>query len=175
MGHLKKYAIPFAGLKPGTHHFEFELGDSFFKEFEHSEITEGAIRADLTLIRQSTMMILDFTISGSFDVNCDRCAIPCSLPVSGRQQLVVKLGAPDGTEVDGEVITLPLTESEIDLAPYLFEYVNLSLPAKRVACEILNDDSICDKEMIKKLEQLSAKPDDTTDERWDKLKNFKIN
>ncbi|MCC7301707.1 MAG: DUF177 domain-containing protein [Bacteroidia bacterium] len=174
MGLGKKYVLPFAGLKPGTHRFEFELGNSFFEAFHTPEIREGELVADLELIRQSTMLVLNFTISGTFRTQCDRCGIPCTLPVNGEHQLVVKLGGDETREEDGEIIALPASESEIDLAPYLNEYVQLSLPVRKVACEVLNDESLCDREMISKLEEFGARDDEGRDERWDKLKSIKI-
>lgn len=174
MGLGKKYMVPFAGLKPGTHHFEFELEDAFFKAYDVPEVKEGRMMADLQLIRQSTMLVLEFTISGTFKTECDRCGIPCTLPVEGTQQLIVKLGD-DESNSDGEVISLPSSEAEIDIAPYLQEYVQLSLPVRKVACEVLEDDSLCDREMLKKLEKFSeGEEEKKADERWDKLKNIKI-
>lgn len=166
--------VPFSGLKPGTHQFEFELGAPFFEKFNTPEISDGDLKADLQLIRQSTMLVLNFRITGTFKTQCDRCGIACTLPVNGEQQLIVKLGDESREDEDGEVVSLPTSESEIDLAPYLNEYVQLSLPVRKVACEVLNDDSLCDKEMINKLEQFSAREEEVKDERWEKLKSIKI-
>lgn len=174
MGLGKKYILPFAGLKPGTHRFEFEAGAAFFEAYKVPELKTGKIQADLQLIRQNTMLVLDFLIQGTFDTECDRCAIPCTLPVEGRHQLIVKLGGDQEPEGDGEVISLPGSEAEIDIAPYLREYIQLSLPIRKVACEVLNDDSLCDREMIRKLEQFTEREEEKSDERWDKLKNIKI-
>ena len=173
MGLGKRYVVPFAGLKTGTHQFEFEADDKFFKELKNAEVETGKVLVNLSLIKQSTMMILDFQIGGTFDVLCDRCAIPYGIPLKGRHQLIVKLGDEEQTG-DDEVITLPFSESEIDLAPYINEYITLSLPARKVPCEILSDGTLCDLEMIEKLENLKTKKDKPSDERWDKLKNIKL-
>jgi uncharacterized protein len=169
----KQYIIPFSGLKPGKHDFEFEVGAKFFQAFENSEVTDGKILVDVSLFRQSTMLVLDFDIRGSIAVNCDRCGVPANLPIFGKQQLVVKLGEADGTE-DDMVIALPMSESSIDLSTHIFEYIQLSLPARRVACEALDDKSLCDEDVIASLEKLRGEEEKKRDERWDKLKNIKL-
>ena len=58
MKSLQQYSIPFTGLKPGIHQFEFGVDDSFFKEFEYSLVKSGKLKVDLDLEKQETMMIL---------------------------------------------------------------------------------------------------------------------
>ena len=43
------FVIPFVGLKPGEHHFEFILEETFFKEFDHSEVDNGRFVVDVLL------------------------------------------------------------------------------------------------------------------------------
>ncbi len=72
MNPFKAYQIPFLGLKTGFHDFEFELDNAFFAAFEHSEIQSGDLKANLTLEKQSTMLVLDFQVEGVVEGVCDQ-------------------------------------------------------------------------------------------------------
>jgi uncharacterized protein len=168
----KTYVIAFAGLKPGQHEFEFEADNKFFAFFNDPEISRGSIQVNVSLFRQATMMVLNFRLNGIFDITCDRCATGAQMALAGEHQLVVKLSEPDGSE-DDEVIALPLTESEIDLAPFILEYIKLSLPARKVPCEVSGDLSLCDQEVIEKLNLLKSTASEGSDDRMSRLKNIK--
>ena len=62
-------------------------------------------------------------------------------------------------------------EHEIDLSPYIYEYILVSLPFSRVHEEM--DD--CNPDVIKRLNELSqeAPDEEPTDERWDALTKYK--
>ena len=70
---LKEYRIPFLGLKPGQHEYEFEVTDAFFEEFENSEIDHADIKVDIMLEKQINMMVLHFKLSGEVLSSWDRC------------------------------------------------------------------------------------------------------
>ncbi len=167
MARAKTYIIPFAGLSQGQHEFNFEAGNSFFKEREYSEVKKAAVDVLLKLNKQSTMLILHFGIKGTVNLPCDRCAEPFDLPVEGEAQLIVKFGETFAEEQ--EAITIPFSESELDIEQYLYEFINLVIPQKRVHEKIKE----CNKEVINKLKKLegSGKEADT---RWAKLKNIDL-
>ena len=77
----KAFRIPFKGLKPGIHKFDFEVSASFFQEIEGSEILDAEISAGVTLDKKSNFMELQFFLEGVATVVCDRCLDPVSLPV----------------------------------------------------------------------------------------------
>ena len=67
------YNIPLTGLKEGSHIYDFEINDDFFCSFEESEIKDGRINAEVTLIKRSAHMELNLRLAGSVSVSCDRC------------------------------------------------------------------------------------------------------
>ncbi len=174
----KEYVIQFVGLGVGLHEFKFEVGDTFFKDFEYSEIKRGNIIIDLKLLKQSQMMVLEFEISGTVKAECDLCTGEFDLPINGTQKLIVKVGGSDTGNEDDDIITIAANEHELDLAQYIYEYITISLPSKRVHPLDKKGKSTCDKEVLKKLEDFiieEEKEEKKIDPRWDDLKNIKLN
>ncbi len=165
MNVLREYQIPFAGLKEGSHDFHFEADDAFFNSFEYSEIRQGRVMVDVSMEKQSRMLIFDTRIKGQVVVPCDRCLGNLDYPVEGKERLFVKFG-PEYMEESEEVMIIPEKESQFDLSPFIYEYIMLLLPYQRVHA----DENECDQEMIQKLNDHSESGDDP---RWDALKDLK--
>ncbi len=170
LGTLKKYIIQFGGLSIGNHNFEFHVDDAFFEDFEYSEIKKGNIIVDISLEKQETMLILNFTINGNVNISCDRCTDFFDIPISTNEQLIIKFGEKDFEETD-DILVIPFTEHKVDLSQLIYEYINLSLPIKRVHPDDKQGKATCNPEIIKFMEGLSEK--ESTDHRWDALKKLK--
>lgn len=172
----KEYKIQFAGLSIGSHDFEFEIDDSFFETLDYSEVKKGNIHVAIKLLKQSTMLVLEFTLSGTVRLNCDRCGELFDLPVKGENRLIVKLGGSDTSAEDDDIVTVGPTEHEIELSQYIYEYIALSIPIRRIHPDDANGNSGCDPKVIEKLNDfLVDEPEQTSDPRWDQLKNIKLN
>ncbi len=173
----KDYIIQFAALSIGEHEYTFEIGDKFFENLEHSEIKQAAINVHLTLIKQSTMMILQFQIGGTVNVNCDICTGEFDLPITGTYKLIVKVGGHETGDEDDDIITLAANEHQLDLRQYLYEYVTLSVPIRRIHPDDENGNATCDKATLMKLKKylIDQEPADPTDPRWNALRNIKLN
>ena len=170
----REYVIQFAGLGLGIHEFEFEVKDKFFANFEGSAIDNGKFKIDLELNKQTNMLVLKFFIKGTTHVECDRCSDMFDLKVTGEQQLIVKLGEEDFGDND-EIIALPFGESEIDVSRYIYEFIVLSLPLRRLHPDVKGK-TTCNKEVLKKLEEIALKEEEEKkiDPRWEKLKGIKF-
>ena len=62
VAYLDQFIIPHYGLKPGWHHYDFEIEDAFFEAFEYSEIQTGQVTIGVDLEKQERMFILHFSI-----------------------------------------------------------------------------------------------------------------
>jgi len=167
-----EFVIPFSGLSIGNHQFTFKIDDKFFDNFEYSEIKKGNVNVMLRFEKQEQMLILDFDIRGAIQVICDRCLDTYDQPIAGKERLIVKFGE-EAEEESDEIIIIPVGQFQLDVSQYIYEYINLLLPIRLVHPEDENGKSLCDPEVIKKLEELSVKK--TTDSKWDILKNIKLN
>jgi uncharacterized protein len=170
MDYLKQFVIPFGGLKPGVHQFSFEVDDLFFEQFEHSEIKKGKVTVKIAFGREEKMLILNFDISGNVEVPCDRCYESFLLPFSGQERLIVKFGN-SFHEENEEVLIIPTGETQIDVSSFIYEFVHLLIPFRRVHPEDENGNSLCDPEIIKRIDEIeeSSEPDP----RWEVLKKLK--
>jgi len=167
---LDQFIIPFSGLKSGIHTCDLQIDKTFFEHFEHGEIRNGNLSVHIELEKEERMLIFLFSISGEVTLPCDRCNELLQLPLLGEERLIVKY-SDEFSEQSDEVQIIPESESQFDTAPFLYEFIHLLLPMRRVHPEDEKGNSTCDQKMIDKLEELSQKPKE--DPRWEALKQLK--
>jgi uncharacterized metal-binding protein YceD (DUF177 family) len=169
---LRTYAIPFTGLKLGKHRFDFEVTDTFFDEFEYSLVKKADLNCVVELDRQETMLILNFHIKGYIGMTCDRCLSALPQEIEIEEQQIAKFSEEDID--DEEIITLTKNDHEINIAGLIYEYINVAAPLIAV-CSEKGNTPYCDREMLDRLEKLSASDEQTEqpDPRWDALKKIK--
>jgi uncharacterized metal-binding protein YceD (DUF177 family) len=165
---LKEYVIPFVGLKEGVHDFVFEVDGKFFDSFDYSEVNQGNIHVEVSMEKQDRMLIFSFSIHGYVVVPCDRCLAEMEYPVKGNERLIVKFGQERKEETE-EIIVIPETESHIDISEFIYEYIMLLLPFRRVHPE---GEESCNNAVIDMLDQYAAPEEDP---RWEALKELKKN
>lgn len=171
-----QYNIQFGGLSVGEHQFEFEVTEKFFEQYHDSEITRANIRVDATLIKQNNLMNMVFDFEGTVGLSCDRCLVEYDCPISGQEKLVIKHGDPE--ESNDEILVLREGLDEADISQYLYEYIELAIPYRKVPCEDENleyDELPCDEETLSKFEEHKVDEEPTGNPEWDKLKNIKFN
>lgn len=163
------FIIPFTGLKNGEHLFEFELNDSFFKEYSFSEELSGKLDLDLTLDKKSNMIVLNFALKGVVNHPCDRCNDLMKLMIDSNNTLYVKFGDEDYQETD-DIVILPENAFEIDISTYVAEFIALALPMKKA-----HEEGKCNPEILKTLSQYerTESQSEEIDPRWEALKKLK--
>lgn len=171
-----QYKIQFGGLSMGEHQFEFEVTQKFFEQFKDSEITKASVQVKANLIKQNSIMHILFDFEGTVNLSCDRCLTEYDCPISGSEKLIIKHGNPE--ESNDEILVLKEGLEEADFSQYLYEYIELAIPSRKVPCEDeeLDIEVDCDYETLAKFNEL--KTDDepkTTNPEWDKLKNINFN
>lgn len=174
MKQLKTFTIKFVGLKEGEHYFEYKIGKTFFEDFKYDEYNDANILAKTKLNKKTTLLELNFNVKGSVNVNCDVSNEPFDLDVENQFNLVVKFGNEYNDEND-EILIIPHSEYEINIAQYFYELIVLSVPTKRVHPGV--EDGSLESDILKKLEELSPKETqenkkEDIDPRWNKLKKL---
>jgi len=165
---LQEFVIPFMGLKEGMHDYAFDIEAEFFESFEYSEVKQGDIHVDVSMERRDRMLIFNFSIHGKVQLPCDRCLSTMELPINGKERLIIKFGK-EWTEESAEILIIPETDSSIDISSFIYEYIMLILPYKRMHPE---GEGRCDQAIVDKLEQHVSTE---ADPRWEVLKNLKEN
>ena len=174
---LKQFSIPFTGLKLGKHQFDFEIDKSFFDAFEYSLVKDGALKATLDLDKQETMLLLNFHIWGTIQLNCDKCLADFGQPIEIKERQIVKFAEDELESDDLEIIVLNRKESEIDVSEMIYEFINVAIPYIN-NCEQAGTDQKCDPEMLATLEKLATgsaenEEEKSDDPRWEALKKLK--
>jgi len=178
MKKLAAFLIPFVGLKQGKHEFEYLIDREFFEHFEYDDFNSAKVKIDLLFEKKSSIMELTFKAAGVVNVDCDLTNEPYDQPIEAELTLVVKFG--DSFNDDNEeLLILPHSEYQLNVAQYIYELIVLSVPLKRVHPGVL--DGTLKSEVLEKLEELSPKEDKNVEEndngeeidpRWNKLKKL---
>lgn len=172
MGRFAQYELPVKGLKNGVHSYEFHLDKAFLTNFPDSPVVDANIQVHLDLDKRPEMFVLDITLDGLVETECDRCLAPIQLPINGHHQLLVKLKLNAENEEDPDVVFVDPEISKFGVAEYLYEYVVLAIPIKKVIdCEKV-DPKPCDFETLKRMENKQIQGDHPF---MDALKNWSVN
>ncbi len=170
---LKEFFIPFSGLKLGKHEFGHEINNTFFESFDYQEFNEASLQLTTILDKMNNMMELEMSANGTVNVDCDLTGEPFELPITSSLHLVIKFGEEYNDEND-EILIIPHSEYQINIAQYIYEMLALAVPQKRIHPGVL--DGTLKSEILDKLEELQPKEvkeeSDNTDPRWDDLKKL---
>ena len=171
MKSLSPYLIKFSGLKEGTHLFNYEIGNKFFKNFDYYDFLDAKLFAKLELEKQSTLLNLKFSFHGEIEVQCDVSMESFDLKLETEHAVVVKF-KDDIISTDDKVIFMPAGSHSIDVSHLIYESIILAVPQKKVHPGIENGS--LKSEIVEKLEELRPKKNfnEKTDPRWDKLKDL---
>ena len=167
---MVEYIIPVAGLGLGSHRYTFKIDDAFFNNFEYSDIDKGLLNLVVDLVKESNLLDFKFHFNGYLELVCDRCLEKYNQHVKNDYRLIVQY-SDKYEEISDEIVTVPSGENNIDLSQYIFEYINLMLPIKKVHPDDDEGNSTCKQEMIDRLNEYSEQKNDP---RWDALKNIKL-
>lgn len=163
MAKFSLYNIPLRGLSEGKHEFEYDLDDKFFSLIDDgtADAKRGALKVVVSLKKTSTTFELNFNIKGAVQVPCDRCLDDISIDVETKNKLIVKFGKEYSEESD-EIVIIPEEDGAINIAWFLYEFIVLSLPTKRV-----HPPGTCNKAMSSKLNKHRVKSSDEDEEELD--------
>ena len=169
MKDLKEFNIPFVGLKEGKHLFQYKVDNTFFELYDYNEFEKSSIDVTLEFVKKSTLFELEFTASGTVNVPCDVTNEYFDLEITATLPLVVKFGQEYNDENE-EILILPHEVYQFSVAQFIYEMIVLGIPNKRVHPKLL--DGTMETEVLEQLEIKEEKTVETTDPRWDKLKNL---
>ena len=161
MGKFTEYIVPLRSLKGDSYKFEYKLTNDFFVNIDSPEVGKGKLNVTLDVKKIGEAFEMNFDINGVVQVPCDRCLDDMAMPVETQEKIFVKFGA-EFTEEGENVVIVPFDEGEINVAWFIFEFIALSLPMKRV-----HPYGKCNKAMSSQLKKVSAyeKDDEDADER----------
>ncbi len=168
MKNLAAFDIPFAGLSMGMHQFDYELDESFFKEFEETGYKRVRIHVDLDFNKSKSVFTLSFKFSGYINKECDRCLDQVKVGINENHVMLVRLDDDPGLDdqID-DIIVLGRTNFKLNIAQHLYDYVSLKLPMRSV-----HKDGECNPEIDKIINREADNKLTLDDPRWNKLKDI---
>ena len=176
MNFRREFEIAFVGLKPGLHHFEYQVDDMFFANYGEQDFSNCNATAKLELDKKNGFMFLKFDIDGTVDVNCDRCGNPLTLQLWDEFKVMVKLvDNPDEMneqEEDPDVYYISHGESHLHLADWIYEFINLSIPLQKTCLPDEEGNTQCNQEVLAKLSQ-ATETDKAANPMWEALNKLK--
>jgi uncharacterized protein len=147
--------ISLAALKNGEHSFLFTIDGELFKENQYEDVHDADLKVVITFNKNSAILMFNFAVEGSLTVTCDRCGDDFKLSTRLERQLIVKTDGREHQEED-DMVTLAAGEKDIDIAPFVYQYVVLSLPMQRVHPIGKEGKRACNPEVIKKLKGIEV-------------------
>ncbi|MFC2138642.1 DUF177 domain-containing protein [Bacteroidota bacterium] len=171
MNNLDQYVIPLKGLEEGQHSYHFKINDTFFDEFDNSEIKKGKLDVQVLLDKQTNVITLEFNIQGFINTTCDLCLEHFDLNINSSNQLYIKFSENENDE--DEVIYISESKHHINIAQYIYEFIHFNMPLKRVHPTDSNGESKCNIEMINAIKGFKKEESDEIDPRWEELKKIK--
>jgi len=174
MNYLSQYTLPFSGLKEGKHLFDFSVDQHFFAGFEESEIEKGNVSVQVELEKRTTYLRLIFMISGEVELICDRCLESYFQPIENSYPMLVKFSETETDDGD-EVIYIHPGAHQVEVAKLIYEFIVLSIPIRHVHPDGDDGQSLCDPEMLRKLDEYKApeiQETEPVDPRWNELRKI---
>jgi len=169
------FAVRLSGVGDGQHKYDFELDQRFFDGFDAPDLDGGRVKAEVIYDKKGTVRKLVFHLEGSVSVLCDRCLDYFEYPVKIKEYLLLKSGE-TLQDIDEHLIMVPDDYYELDIAQYLYEFIMLKLPLKRIHPDQATGVAGCSREMLEKLNEhrpkFTGSKTENTDPRWNALKDL---
>jgi len=160
----QEYIIDYKTLESGTYEFDYHIDKEFFAMFDEPMVQDGDANVHVTMRVTSAGLNIRLGISGTLQVECDRCLELFDMPIDTSYDIVVKYGdkttPPD--EAD-DVITIGSDDDDLDLRQHIYEYVILSLPARRVHPDGEDGTPGCNPEILGKFSMAADDDEDDYD------------
>ncbi|MDH4089980.1 MAG: DUF177 domain-containing protein [Cyclobacteriaceae bacterium] len=172
---LGLYSINIIGLSNKKHHFHFEFGNAFFREFGTDLVAEGAFGVDLSLDKRETFLEAEFRIKGTARLICDRSLEPFEYPIERTNKIVFKYGEKD-EEITDEIMIIQRDTATLELGQYMYEFIALAIPLKKLHPKFrdeVNDDDSAGKIVYSSEDSTENKNGEEIDPRWNILRKLK--
>ena len=145
---------------------EIAPGDAFWQDLD---VTPNApLHVSLEAQQAGEDVVVRGDMQGEFALSCRRCLAPTTATIDEALGLLYREGE---QEEDGEVLSLPETGTELDLAEAVREHVLLAVPRFAICREDCR--GLCPHCGTNRNEAECACTEEETDERWAPLRRLK--
>lgn len=132
MKFLRTFDIEVIKFLEGVHEIDFEIGKEFFQHFEDNELLdEGILTVRVIMNKGANLIEMDFLISGEVKLTCDRSLEEYFEHLEIRDKILFKYGEVE-EEINEEVYMITRDTASINVAQFIYEFILLGLPAKKI-------------------------------------------
>lgn len=173
----REYEIAFVGLTPGIHEFNYEIKDRFFEDYGEQDFWDCNATVKLLLEKTTNFMMLRFQVGGELKVVCDRCS--SNLPLNLFEDFTVTIKAVENpeemneSEEDPDVYYISRGESHLNVAPMVYEFINLSVPMQKECAYENMDGPHCNEAARETLNKMKEDTFTMSSPLWKGLEKFK--
>ena len=169
---MKKFTIDIYRMRNQLHQFEYEIDAGFFGNFQQDLVNDGKLSARVDLEKSDSFIRMTLGLKGVVELTCDRSLEQFQHPIEETREVIFKYGDQE-CEIDHDVVMITRDTQQIDVGQYIFEFISLAVPMKKLHPRFLDDEDrgslVYSSEIIE--EEQTGEPDP----RWDKLKRLKKN
>lgn len=132
MKFLRAFDIEVIKFLEGQYEIDFEIGKEFFQHFEDNEILdEGHLTVRVLMDKGANLIEMNFLISGEVKLTCDRSLEEYFEPLEISEKILFKYGEVE-EEINEEVYMITRDTPKVNVAQFIYEFVLLGLPAKKI-------------------------------------------
>ncbi len=168
---LREYDIQVYKLSNKTHEYTYQITDAFFENFENTLIEKGSLVSDLILEKTPNLINIHFSIKGEVELTCDRSLEKFNHPIDVKTKLLFKY-AEEYEELSDEIITVPHDIQQLNVAQYIYEFIGIQVPMKKLHPKFQNEETEGDIVIYQTNAEEEEKKDEV-DPRWAALNKLK--
>jgi len=186
---LRTFDIEVIKFLEGKHEIDFEIGKEFFQHFEDNELLdEGHLTVRVLMDKGANLIEMEFLISGEVKLICDRSLEEFFEPLDLKEKIIFKYGDEE-QEINEDVYMITRDTPKVNVAQFIYEFVLLGLPAKKIHPDYrtemdeedyegegmyayIDGDTFEDEESEEEIKP-EEKEEENTDPRWELLKKLK--
>ncbi len=132
MKFLRTFDIEVIKFLEGKYEIDFEIGKEFFQHFEDNELLdEGILTVRVLMDKGANLIEMNFLITGEVKLICDRSLEEYFEHLEITEKILFKYGEVE-EEVNEEVYIITRDTSKINVAQFIYEFILLGLPAKKI-------------------------------------------
>ncbi len=171
------YSVNIVGLSNKEHRFEYEFGSEFFRKYGTDLLSEGSFQVDVVLNKHETFIEVNFNAKGTGRLICDRSLEPFDYPIQTENKIVFKYGE-EYQELTDEIIVIPRDTATLELGQYIYEFISLAVPLKKLHPRFRDEAEETDEAEGKIVyssggTEEKKNDEEETDPRWNILKKLK--
>ena len=172
---MKAFNVNIIGLSNKAHQFDYEIGNAFFENYGKDAVSDGHFSAHVVLDKHERFIEAEFKIKGEAKLICDLSLEPFDFQINIDKRIMFKFGEEE-TELSDEIMIISSDRVSLELGQYIYEFIALSIPIKKVHPkfqETEEDDDDSKGKLIYSTETKSSSDDQKVDPRWEILKKLK--